>query len=238
MRHTMIAALAAAGVLATANVALANGGGKCFDKATLSYVDCPSAIDWSGWYLGAHVGYAWSDVEGDYGAYQYDDLDLDGLLAGGQIGFQQQLDNDIVIGLEIDASAIWADDDIPDDGNADVAIAAELDWVASARLRLGLAADEFMPYITGGVAWVGWEADGINTGGGAVATINVDESTIGGVVGGGLEYMLDENWIAGVEGLYYFFDDSEDISAASGTAGHEVGVNDMFTVRARLSYKF
>ena len=64
MRHTTktIIIAAAFGMVASGGSALANGDGKCFDKATLSYVDCPGGVDWSGWYLGAHAGFAWPEL--------------------------------------------------------------------------------------------------------------------------------------------------------------------------------
>ena len=237
MRKLLVAAIAAGGLLSTVATAQANGE-KCFDKATLAYVDC-NPIDWSGLYIGAHAGYAWADVEGDFYDLRYDSLDVEGFLAGGQIGYQEQFDSGLVLGVELDASAVWADDSISGPsalgtvGQID-SIDAELDWLASARVRLGLAQDDWMPYITGGVALGGYEASATSA---ITGSISVDETVFGGVVGGGVEVMLDENWIAGLEGLYYFFDETESLSPP-GAAGDSVTFGDVGVVRARLSYKF
>ena len=239
MRQILTTIFVAGAVAATAPAAYANGGDKCFDKATLSYVDC-NPVDWSGTYIGVHAGYAWADVEGDYLNLDYDSLDVEGLLAGGQIGYQEQFDSGLVLGLELDVSAVWADDSATSNlaviGAAAATpynIDAELDWLASARVRAGLSQGDWMPYLTAGVALAGYEASASTT----VAAASVEETVFGGVVGGGVEVMLDRNWIAGVEGLYYFFDEETDLSAV-GSPGDSVSFGDVGVVRARLSYKF
>lgn len=241
MRQLMIAALAAGGFVVAADTAQANGADKCFDKGSLTYVDC-GGVDWSGFYLGAHAGYAWADVDGVFGNAppprpDFGSLDISGFLAGGQIGYQEQFDSGLVLGVEVDYSAVWADDSQVGQAATTTrdAISAELNWLASARLRLGLAQDEWMPYLTGGVAWAGYEASAIE--GLLGNTINVDETVFGGVVGGGVEVMLDENWIAGVEGLYYFFDEEVGLSPP-GAAGDSVEFGNVGVARARISYKF
>ena len=240
MRHITIAAIAAGGLVLSTGAALANGGDKCFDKATLTYVDC-NPIDWSGWYLGAHAGYDPEMVSGDYLALSYDDLELEGFVAGGQLGFQEQFDNGLLLGLEVDFSGVFGADDsahlsaVPN-VRTNIGIAAELNWLASARVRLGLPQGEWMPYSTGGVALAGYEASAYFRGPSNSDT--VDEAVFGAVAGGGLELMLDENWIAGVEGLYYFFDSSHTVAPPIGGTSGNVTFGDVAVGRARLSYKF
>ena len=257
MRNTIIIAAVAGAAFWTPAAAQ----DKCFDKGTLSYIDCPQPAPlpapapapvaytppaplWTGFYLGAHAGYEFSELEGTSAAIAAaltlsdDTFDLDGFLAGGQLGYLHQFQNDVVLGLEIDASAVFADDAITGTvavGGINGAIdpfraEAELDYLASARLRLGFAMDEFLPYLTGGVAIAGWQVNGDVAG----VSFSEDSTAFGGVVGGGVELMLDPNWVAGVEGLYYFFDDSEDF----GTGTDLVEFDDVIAVRARLSYKF
>ena len=253
MRHIITSAVAAGAALCVASPAAAQE--KCFDKGTLSYIDCPQPAPappppapvvytppppaWTGWYLGAHAGHAWSDFDGSYVDVEFDDLDVDGFLVGGQLGYNHQFENNWVLGAEIDASAVFADDGVTVGGPAVTTqtfprrIEAELDWLASARLRLGYASDKWMPYVTGGVALAGWSADGSYPGG----AFSVDETSFGGVAGAGVEHMFDPNWVIGVEGLYYFFDDDEDISAA-GFAGDSVSLDNVIVGRLRLNYKF
>ena len=247
---------------------------KCFDKGTLSYIDCPQPAPapapapapvvytpppaWTGWYLGAHAGYAWADVDSEFGIIGDDDLEVDGFLAGGQLGYQHQYASNWVIGVEIDGSAVFADDSENDSftvvGGSNTitttdTIEAELDWLASARLRLGYASDAWLPYITGGVAMAGYEATGsrtvVDVDNGVIpatttttsASQTSEETVFGGVVGAGVEYMVDPNWVLGAEGLYYFFDEEVDFSGVGG-AGSEVEFGNVAVGRVRLSYKF
>jgi outer membrane immunogenic protein len=72
------------------------------------------AVSWTGFYVGGHAGYAWGRSDGDLtfdpgtGPIVVFDpshrtIDADGWLAGGQIGFNYQI-NSLVFGLEADAS--------------------------------------------------------------------------------------------------------------------------------------
>lgn len=62
--------------------------------------------NWSGFYLGAHGGYGWADM--DYPGSAPHPIgaprpDLEGGLVGGQIGYNHQINN-IVLGVEADYS--------------------------------------------------------------------------------------------------------------------------------------
>src|SRR5262249_3764244 len=101
-------------------------------------------FSWTGFYLGAHAGYGWSNV--DWQGLS-DSLEGSGWLAGGQIGYNWQR-GALVFGLEADASGNWMDGSRA--GNT-----YEIDWQASIRARLGLAVNNnrTLLYTTGGVAW-------------------------------------------------------------------------------------
>lgn len=240
MRLALTAALTAGGMIVS-STAFANGDARCFDKATLQYVDCEQD-DWSGVYAGVHAGYAWAEVDGTFDGFDYGALDVEGPLVGAHIGIQKQFDSGLVLGLELDGSLVWADDDASRPGfvrGVDVFIPltetfeAELNWLASARARIGLALDNIMPFITGGVALGNFGASA-STG---LAAFDLDETVLGGVFGGGVELKLDTDWTAGLEGLYYVFDEERSL-APPGLAGDRVSFGDVFAVRARLSYSF
>lgn len=124
--------------------------------------------NWSGLYLGAHGGFAWSDF--DYpGTNPYvappgacknafgpgQDCgsprpDLKGGLVGGQIGYNLQI-HQIVIGAEADISFTNMEETVRD-GNY-LTQTHTIDRLGSVRARLGYAFDRFLPYGTVGWGW-------------------------------------------------------------------------------------
>lgn len=120
-------------------------------------------------------------------------------------------------------------------------IRAELDWLASARLRAGYAIDRIQPYVTGGVALAGYEVSAASSATGTPFTSGKnDETAWGGVVGGGVEYLAAENILIRAEALYYMFDDNESIAGltAGSGAGDSAGLDDVIVGRIGLSYRF
>lgn len=92
-----------------------------------------TAHNWSGFYIGAHVGYGWGDVSG---------LDVDGAFGGAQLGVNWQVSPRWVLGLEADISA------------SDIGVgAAKVDWFGTVRGRIGYTWDRMMLYGTGGIAF-------------------------------------------------------------------------------------
>ena len=104
--------------------------------------------------------------------------------------------------------------------------------------------DNLLLYVTGGVAFAGFDDSSVlmsghhwkkplNFGG---------DSEVGFVVGGGAEYKLASNWSVGVEGLFYAFGDSSDTIEKNSYWKQTKIVhdddNDLFVVRARVSYHF
>ncbi|PMZ81258.1 outer membrane protein, partial [Pseudomonas sp. FW306-2-11AD] len=72
-----------------------------------------------------------------------------GLIGGFQVGYNRQLANHLVLGVEADASFTSPTDEpalAPSPFNSTV------DYVGTARGRVGYAFDRWMPYVTGGFA--------------------------------------------------------------------------------------
>jgi hypothetical protein len=103
--------------VAVALAVLAGHDARCADlprKAPSIAPAPPVALSWTGFYVGAHAGYSWGRWDGDLtfdpgtGPIVVFDpsnrkIDANGWLAGGQIGFNYQI-NSFVFGLEADAS--------------------------------------------------------------------------------------------------------------------------------------
>jgi outer membrane immunogenic protein len=194
-------------------------------------VAVPIAFDWTGFYVGAQAGYMWGDVSAPYGAVggpfdsDQDDFDQDGFVGGVHIGYNAQF-NQIVVGLEADAEFSGVEGD--DDGSGGDVNGLDHNWMGSVRARLGFAFDNFLPYVTGGVAFL--DAD-------ATAPVDDDDVTfVGWTVGAGLEYAITQNWSVRAEYRYTDFG-SERVSFPDD--GYDENLSpELHAVRVGVSYRF
>jgi outer membrane immunogenic protein len=191
--------------------------------ATIEPAPAAAPFSWAGLYVGAHVGYGWSDIEWQEGAFS-GSHDGSGLLGGGQAGFNLQAGR-FVYGVEADVSSGLIE-------GGDGCCGHSIDWLYSVRGRLGLASTDnrWLFYATGGAAWA--EVDYRRAGFGGQS-----DTQMGWVAGGGIERALAPRLTARVEYLYYDFDS---ITAPPGTLGAAATEIDptMHTVRFGLNFKF
>jgi high affinity Mn2+ porin len=163
--------------------------------------------DWTGLYFGAHAGFG----RGHSNAVLSDPSiattsnSFGGPIGGLQAGYNVQLPSRIVLGFEADVS-------FPNyiDGNSVISTLAtaksyvveQMDFVGSARGRLGYAAGPWMFYATGGLAFTGERY--LNT-----PSIGNDEKKLsmrlGWAAGGGVEYAFAPHWSLRLEYLYSQF---------------------------------
>ncbi len=166
MKKILLAAVAAFALTATAASAA--------DMVT-EQAPAPAApmvvpvFSWTGAYIGANLGYGWANA----GAF-----DDDGFVGGGQLGFNYQFSNNVVLGIEGDMDATG----MSFGGN-------DVDYTITGRGRLGYAFDRWMVYGTGGVAYA--KAGGFND--------------TGWVAGGGVEWAATNHIVPGIEYLHYGF---------------------------------
>ena len=159
--------------------------------------DAPPAADWSGFYVGAHAGYLFGSVDSDIPSLPFSySTDPEDFAGGVFVGYQHQ-EGQIVFGIEGDLGFTSAKDSFTDG----ITFATdEFDWTGSVRGRVGLAFDRLMPFVTGGLAVAGVESTDDLVGGGEFQSI--DKTMVGFVIGGGVEAMISEQFIARVEVLY------------------------------------
>lgn len=195
--------------------------------------------DWSGLYLGGSIGYGDADFRGCVecdaaSAADAADLNLNGIAGGFHVGFNHQMDNNIVVGIEGDVMFTdWSDhaptisDDEWQNGNVDL--------LGSVRLRLGMAMDRSLFYVTGGAAFS--NAKWTSTRDSDVDSTKLNG--VGGVIGAGAEFMVTEKISLRGEGLYYMIGKKKDISDFSeSTDGEHVKFDDAFVVRVGASIHF
>lgn len=213
------------GVASTAIVLLAAGG---IAGAADGLGSMPGRASWTGFYAGANAGYAWGSddvtlTETSPGAKAIDlaavgaagspSFSPGGFTGGGQAGYNHQF-GQIVVGFEADfqylglrgalglTSAFPSSPSTPFNVNTQVST----NWMFTARPRVGYAVNRnLMAYLTGGLAVAD---DRFSQTAGLANGYTVSSSSInriGGVVGAGLEYAVDEHWSAKAEYLYADF---------------------------------
>jgi outer membrane immunogenic protein len=189
------------------------------------------AFSWTGLYIGAHIGYGWSDADWQFALTPGVSTSHNGSggLAGGQIGYNIQM-RQYVFGVEADLSSAWLE------GNTACPAPAfncghSVDWLASVRGRAGVTVNgnRTLLYGTAGVAWADVEYK--DAGGGS------SETHVGWVAGAGIEHMLTANLSARAEYLYYGFDS---VTAPAGALGGGPASLEPSTqtVRFGLNYRF
>jgi outer membrane immunogenic protein len=210
-------------------------------------IEAPVVFDWTGPYVGVHLGYGDPSFDGIYDsgelpddpedATYVDDINADGILGGLQAGYNVQMDN-IVLGIEADISFTDFSGDAEDEDGFDV-VEADVDFLASLRARLGFAMDTLLIYATGGLAYADGEFK-VTDADEEVQRASFDIDEFGYVVGGGLEWAANETWSFRVEGLYYGFGHEEDIDGATDDADEDdfVELKDVVVVRGGVNWRF
>jgi outer membrane immunogenic protein len=175
--------------------------------------------NWTGVYVGINGGGGWGNSNFS-GVLAPSSFGTSGGLVGGTLGYNYQA-GAAVFGLETDLD--WSN--IKGSGAcAGLTCSNNNTWLGTARGRIGYAFANFLPYVTGGLAY----GDVKNS----VSGFGSNTTTKAGyAIGGGLEAALSGPWSAKIEYLY----------ADLGRASAPLGTNARFdasTVRAGLNYRF
>lgn len=165
----------------------------------------PPDLDWTGFYVGANGGYAGGTVGGVTAFAQsglafstYVSNRIAGAVAGGQAGYNRQLGNQIVLGLETDAqwSGVKAWHQATTVGGPGGFVFTDtpngMSWFGTTRARLGYAHGSSLTYATGGVAYGEITTNGTQFAG-ALFSGSGARTEAGWTVGGGSEYALTRN---------------------------------------------
>src|SRR5215467_5150432 len=212
------------------------------------------AYDWTGLYVGGHLGYAWGHSNWSAPPDLASSLDLDqssdifngsGSYFGGlQIGYDVMLANRLVLGVQVDSS-------FPGFPNLNgvsiggfsifstpaLGLAAYSESVllsGTVRGRIGYAPDNWLFYATGGFAWTYDQL---------TLTQLADGTTdapflwrLGWVAGLGVEYAFAPNWTANVEYLFTKYGNSSVLFPSAGL--QFTSDLSLQQARASLNYRF
>jgi outer membrane immunogenic protein len=255
MTKTKIAIAFAAAFVATPGLAA--------DLAMKAPAPIGAPWSWAGWYAGVNLGYGIGNPEIANNSFALPtvvnsptfstnvSLSEDGIIGGGQIGYNWQTAPNWLVGVEADFQGsgqkrtfnVSTDLVLPATDTVGVA----LDWFGTARARIGyIVNNSNLWYVTGGYAYGRTELSFSDNNGlvpGVVASGSSDKTMSGWTLGGGLESHLVGNWTAKLEYLYV---DLGTISGMASASALGLLVANTFEsahirdniVRAGLNYKF
>ena len=201
-------------------------------KAPVMTTTVAPIYNWTGFYIGAHVGGAfwddWTVVGGTGGSNDAS------WIAGGQVGFDFQFANSWVIGFEANYS--FTDSDTTVTFAGPLTLTQETRGLFSATGRFGFTWGPGLIYAKGGYA----VRDSDTTFVSAVAPVAftfANDSDDGYTIGGGLEYMFAPNWSGKIEYQYYDFDSTTfatpAVLLAAGSFDQQI-----HTIKLGLNYRF
>jgi outer membrane immunogenic protein len=217
-----------------ASTILAVFSGSAF--AADSIAAAPVAYEWSGFYVGAQLGYGWGKVkshDSEIGSGVSDWADSwksDGVLGGIHIGYNQAF-NSFVLGAEADIEGSAMSGSV----NSDFAgtIKTKIDVQGSLRARLGYATGPALIYATGGLAVAHFDTHYDESG----TTDSSSHTKAGWTLGAGVEYALTQKWTTRVEYRYTDFGKFTDNPATDSAWLYPTDVTTQ-AVRVGFSYKF
>jgi len=152
-------------------------------------------FDWTGFYIGANIGYGWGRADGTTDGLSGSE-DLNGVLGGGQIGYNWQVGN-WVLGVEADGQGTDQKSSFSVSGlvnGVPVTVTQDdsIPWFVTARGRIGYAiAPMYMIYATGGGAWMDFKSTITATG---LGSATWETSHGGWAAGAGIEGAITRNW--------------------------------------------
>jgi outer membrane immunogenic protein len=224
MKKFLLATVAVVALGATVPALAADLG-----AAPRSYTKAPAYIqpiyNWTGFYIGGHVGGAFSgsnSLEGD-----------SRFLGGIQGGADYQFGNNWVIGAEVQYSWTGSNNGgvtLP----GGVIVSSNSDQLGSVTGRLGYSFGPTLLYAKGGYAWKDNNNLTASLAGVPVA-VTGGSNNDGYTVGAGLEYMFAPSWSAKIEYQYYNFGNTTFLTR--GAVGTRF-TDDEHTVKGGINYHF
>jgi outer membrane immunogenic protein len=227
----MIRALLMAGL---ASLALASGAFAADlpnAKGLPVYAPPPSALSWTGFYVGINAGYGWDHVRfdalGPGGFLGGASIPVGGFLGGGQVGFNYEIPGSDIAGAnfviggetDFDGGTIAGTDGFVPPLVAAGSVTAKLDWLGTARARLGLAFGNILPYVTGGFAYAHEDVSQSIAGGGAATNWSIGSTPTGWTAGAGFEYAFTRNLSFKTEYLYVDLSNNTGLTPGDTTMG-------------------
>jgi outer membrane immunogenic protein len=222
---------AAACIVFAAPAFAADMPARTYTKAPPVY-NAPALIyNWTGFYIGGHVGGAFTGDNNLLGS-------SNGQFMGGvQGGFDYQFATNFVMGVEAQYS--WLNSNstgvtFPAGTN----ITGNSDQLGSVTGRVGYTWGPGLLYAKGGYAWRDNPNIGVTSAAGTPVAFTTDGNHQNGwTVGAGLEYMFAPNWSAKAEYQYYNFGNTTFTGGPAEIVGSRFR-DDEHTVKVGVNYRF
>lgn len=212
-------------------------------------------FSWTGFYIGARLGGGFGNSEltahgepvGRFTIVPDDqDLDPDGFIGGGQVGFNWQMGRFLVLGAEADflggdlsantAGAHSVPQLFPFVSDVPLHARQDINWFGTVRGRVGFAPwCKWLVYGTGGFAYAdvddSVEFDLRSSGGNSTYPASHSGTQTGWTAGGGIEFAVSQHWTIKAEYLYIDVGDRTAI-------GNPIPANPPFQVRYNWDAQF
>jgi outer membrane immunogenic protein len=203
---------------------------RTYSKAPPPYTAPAVVYNWTGFYIGGHVGGAFTDGTNLLGSDAR-------FLGGVQGGFDYQFAPNWVMGVEAQYSWLGGGTNSGVVFPAGTVVTGNSDQLGSVTGRLGYTWGPALLYAKGGYAWRGNDNIGVSVAGLPAAFTTSGNQKNGYTVGGGLEYMFAPNWSAKAEYQYYNFGNTTFTSGPANIVGAKFR-DDEHTVKVGVNYRF
>jgi outer membrane immunogenic protein len=240
----------------------------------------PAIYNWNGWFIGGNIGYGWGEDTGGlwdsftdpkgapsiFGTAEYfgaggnvlPGVRPNGIIGGGQIGYNWQVAPNWVLGVVADIQASDMQRSASSTFETDVfsltvqSNSSKIEWFGTARGRVGYAANNWLFYGSGGLAYGGVKTtvtmNCVTCGPPNTVYAGSNSATnVGWAAGAGVEVGLTPNWTVGVEYLHIDLGDISTTATFVSANGLNPATAATFTagsafvadiVRGTVNYKF
>lgn len=182
-----------------------------------NYVIAKPIDQWSGMYISGLAGYAQDDAK----FAPFVNFSNQGFTGGPEIGVRKRFDPGLVIGVALDG--LWSDLNGTKQISKNVSATHKLSSLESGRVVAGLPYNNFLFYVTGGIAG-GQGTATVKAPGGSLSD---SANHLGYVIGGGVEWAYNNQW--SIKGEYRHYDLGKATYAANIGGGIKLGVDGKLT---------
>jgi opacity protein-like surface antigen len=227
-------------------------------KAAPPPVAAAPLFTWTGFHLGFNRGFGGGVSEADVGfaappgiwSTRTSDR-ASGWITGLQAGYDHQLGNNVVLGVETDLQ--WSDIETSHQAataTSDPALTAvantsqRLQWFGTTRARLGYSFGRLLPFVTGGVAYGETSVNSAQSLPGIAVGVSQRATGVGWAAGAGVDVALSDRLSARADYLYLQLPGAAGVAAGFAPANpalagtYRTGAAEAHLVRGGMNYRF